>query len=57
MILAMAEEKQFHACYMLEGAERSSEEDVLELDSVLKKRAGRSCVPVRDFGVEKSYSE
>lgn len=36
MILAMAEEKQFHACYILEGAERSSEEDVLELDSVLK---------------------
>lgn len=36
MILAMAEEKQFHACYLLEGAERSSEEEVLELDSVLK---------------------
>lgn len=37
MVLAMAENKQFHACYKLEGAKRSSEEEVLKLDNVLNK--------------------
>lgn len=39
MILAIGEGKQFHSCYVLEGAERSKEEDVLEMDNVLKKEA------------------
>ncbi len=37
MILAMAEDKQFHNCYKLEGAKRSSEEEILELDELLNK--------------------
>lgn len=35
--LAMAEGKQFHACFNLEGSERSHEEEWLELDELLKK--------------------